>query len=72
MKDFWKGLSLCARVAVVAVLGLATGTLVVLARRDLESRDPNSIRGDRDRWDTVTRFPGGAAASLVIGRRGTA
>lgn len=69
MRSLWNQLSPSGRIALI--LGIAAGavTLVLTARKDLEARGTATIRGDREIWDRMTRFPGGAAAYLIAGRR---
>jgi hypothetical protein len=69
MRALWNRLSPSGRIALI--LGIAAGAtaLVLAARRDLRGRDPDAIRGDPELWDRMTRFPGGAAAYLIAGRR---
>lgn len=69
MKTLWARLPLWGRMALMIGLALGTATLVIVARKDLEHRDPSTIRGSPRVWDTVTRFPGGAVAYLTLGRR---
>lgn len=69
MKSLWKNLGTGGRIALLVGLALAVVALVLTARRDLNTRDPATIRGNPEVWQRVTRFPGGAAAYLVAGRR---
>ncbi len=69
MKRLWARLPFWGRVALMIGLALGTATVVIVARKDLEDRDPSTMRGNPRVWDTVTRFPGGAVAYLALGRR---
>jgi hypothetical protein len=69
MRSFWKNLSPAGRIALILGIAVGAATLVLAARKDLRGRDPGSIRGDPEVWDRIARFPGGAAAYLIGGRR---
>lgn len=69
MKSVWKCLGTRGRMALLFGLTVGAVALVLTARKDLSTRDPAAIRGDPEMWQRVTRFPGGAAAYLVTGRR---
>lgn len=69
MRTLWKKLPTGGRVALLIGVAMTAVTLIATARRDLEARDPSSIRGNPEVWDKATRFPGGATAYLVAGRR---
>lgn len=69
MTTLWDRLSLPGRVVLILTLGTAALGLVLTARRDLHTRDPDLVRGNPDVWERVTIMPGGAAAYLGLGRR---
>jgi hypothetical protein len=69
VKTLWDRLSIPGRIILLLTLGTAALGLVVTARRDLHTRDPDLIRGNPDVWNRITVMPGGAAAYLSLGRR---
>ncbi|HEU4915585.1 MAG TPA: hypothetical protein VFV13_03395 [Acidimicrobiia bacterium] len=69
MRTLWKNLPTGGKAALLAGLAITAASLIATARRDLAARDPSSIRGNPEMWDTATRLPGGATVYLVAGRR---
>lgn len=71
MRPLWRRLPLAGYLVLILVAAGATA-VVMAARSDLATRDPATIRGDVRVWQQASRFPGGAAAYLIAGRRKSA